>query len=198
MKETSTTSRSNSKTSNFLQKLSDYAAKAKSTGIAISGAIVAVVAIYFTVIDQLEKIEERAIKREKTLLSTLTVEAIKQEIDPLSKSTFHHFRKLDSIERINAELLALDFMNQQDSLAIVFAQHKIQMRKINESLSRLELQVSTKARDPPDQLALIWQFLKKKELQDSTAVQLDNIMDAIREQNLKKIESTKKGDRFNN
>jgi hypothetical protein len=194
-KKTTTTLRSN-KMSTVLSTISKYSKEVKSVGIAISGGIVAVVAIYFTVVDQLAAIEKRAVDREISLLTDLTVDAIKNEIDPLSKSYFNEVRRLDSIERMHAELIALDFMNKQDSLTIVLKQHAIHLRNITQSIAKLEMQADARARDPPDQLKLIWDYLQKKEAQDSTEFQINSIMKAIKQQNVDRLKSIHKGDRI--
>jgi len=180
-----------------VKKVGSWFSNIKTTAAAISGAILAIVTIWFTVVDQIEKIEQRAMEREKKLLSDLTIQAIKDEINPLDRKTFLECRRRDSIERVHAELLALDFMNRQDSILLVLSGDSAKFSALINRLDRLEakLDVNQSSTDS-DKLSQIWEYLKKKEKTDSTSQQINSLMQEIRRANQEKIDQIKNGDRI--
>jgi len=142
-------------------------------------------------------LQDSIVERQAKVISAVAISEIKTEINPLSMAVYREDRRKDSIERINAELLAIDFMNSTDSLMLVLTAESNAREALARQIGRIEAKIDANdmVKDD-DKLARIWEFLKEKERGDSTAHRLNIMMDEIRESNRRKIENVKSGDRI--
>lgn len=142
-------------------------------------------------------LQDTIVERNAAAISHAAIAEIKKEINPLSMAVYREDRRKDSIERLNAELLAIEFMNRMDSLNLVMTSEVTARRTQDRRLGRMEakLDANSMPRDE-DKLARIWEYLKARDSADSTSAQLNEMMREIRRMNEQKIENVKSGDRI--
>jgi len=141
-------------------------------------------------------LQDSIVERNAKIISSTAIEQIKQELNPLSTAEYREDRRRDSIERINAELLALEFMHSNDSLMLVLTSEVEARKALARQLGRIETKVD--AQDLPaedDKLARIWEYLKTKETNDSTDRALQDELHKRQLINEEKIKNIKSGDR---
>lgn len=170
--------------------------KGKSFFTSVNGMITAAFLTVSLIVGGYVGLEKQITERNAERISEATIKSIKKELNPISRTEFLEFRRRDSIQRLNAELIALNYMNRTDSMLIVINDAPKMVKLLNKRFDRLETKVEVRELpNEDDQLARIWEFLKKREIQDSTAHQLEEMMKEIRELNRQKIQNIKSGDR---
>lgn len=142
-------------------------------------------------------LQDSITERNAKVISQVAIEQIRAELDPLSTARYQEDRRRDSIERLNAEAIALRYMNRSDSLGLVLVSEMNARHKQARQLSRIEARLDTDNMDKlDDQLARIWKHLQEQEKQDSLLRDLGTKMDDIKALNRARIENVKSGDRI--
>lgn len=142
-------------------------------------------------------LQDSIVERNAKIISSTAIEQIKQELNPLSTAEYREDRRRDSIERINAELLALEFMHRNDSLTLVLTSEVEARKALARQLGRIETKVDAGALPAEDdKLARIWEFLKTKESNDSTDQARQDELNKRQLINEEKIKNIKSGDRI--
>lgn len=142
-------------------------------------------------------LQDSIVERQSKVISAAAIAEIKKEINPLSMAVYREDRRKDSIERLNAELLAIEFMNRTDSLNLVVESEVTARIAQDRQLGRIETKVDANAMPrEDDKLARIWEFLQTKTATDSALQEMDKRWQKIQESNARKLEQVKSGDRI--
>lgn len=128
-----------------------------------------------------------SIDRNAKIISHEVVKSAREELDPLRAEEFYRFRELDSLEKAGALAVAVAYMDKTDSLIAIIGPQLVAM---NARLARMEAKQRADTATTRDrQLAEIWRFLQHRERADSSAQQLEAIMEEIRAGNRARLEA---------
>lgn len=169
-----------------LEKLKDLKGIFLTTGAIIAG----VLGGYWWLQDSI-------VARNSKIITTAVIESIKDDINPMDRTSYLEFRRRDSIERLNAELLAIEFMTRQDSMRMVEASKDKMLGSMEKRLAYIEMKLRADTIDKvDDKLAMIMTFLQEQASIDSVRFKMELDMEARRLKNAGLIDNIKSGDRL--
>ena len=142
-------------------------------------------------------LHDTIVERNAQIISKVSIEQIRAEVDPMPKALYMNLRQRDSVERLNLEFIALEFMNRQDSMAMIMVREMKARQALVDQVNRIEAKIdASRVATKEDKLERIWEYLKTKEKQDSTDAKLNEMMIEIKSLNKEKINSIRSGDRI--
>lgn len=179
------------------EKVTDKLKNATTFFQTVQGMLTIVGAIIGMAVGGYYWLHDTIVERNAHIISRVSIEQIRAEVDPMPKKLYMNLRVKDSLERQNLEWIALEFMNRQDSLVMVMVREMRERRALADQVARIEAKIdASRLPKKEDQLERIWEYLKSKEVQDSTDQKLDEMMRQIRQINQQKIDGIKTGDRI--
>ena len=173
--------------------MKDFLDKLKTT----QGVVLTTGAILASLIGGYWWLQDSIVERNSEVITAAVIESIKQEVNPMDRTSYLEFRRRDSIERLNAEVIALRFMNRQDSMMLVFNSKIKILESVDKRLSLIELQRETDTLDQvQNQLARIFEFMQEQASIDSVRFKIEMDMNKIKKENEGRLENIKSGDRL--